>query len=158
MEDLHFDLHHTKNIFRTKSRSDLNQTSLETAGLQQSFSREASPSTPPDLQLLHRFSLFHNQSAQNQFVGLSVSSTPIHTTTVQNTPFQPTFPLVNPPTINPPLFLAMAAWYAPLVLPQPIAPLPNDYQSKIPHFTGEKSIAAQQHVTRIGDAFDYMEI
>ena len=52
----------------------------------------------------------------------------------------------------------MAAWYAPIVLPQPLVPLPNDYQSKIPHFTGEDSTIAQQHVTRIGDAFDYMEI
>ena len=52
----------------------------------------------------------------------------------------------------------MAAWYAPLVLPQPLVPLPNDYQSKIPHFTGKESTTAQQHVDGMGDAFDYMEI
>ena len=124
--------------------------------MQRSFSREASPSTPPDSQLLYQFSLFHNKSTQNQFAGPSVSSTPIHTTTIQNTPFQPFF--VNPPLVNPPLFPAMATWYALLVLPQPLLPLPNDYQSKIPHFTRKESTTSQQHVDRMGDAFDYMEI
>ena len=52
----------------------------------------------------------------------------------------------------------MAAWYAPLVLPQPLVPLPNDYQSRIPHFTGTESTTAQQHVDKMDDAFDYMEI
>ena len=48
LEDSHFDLHHTKNIFRTRSQNDLNQADLQFADLHQSFSREASPSTPPD--------------------------------------------------------------------------------------------------------------
>ena len=52
----------------------------------------------------------------------------------------------------------MATWYAPLVLPQPLLPLRNDYQSKIPHFTGKESTTAQHHVDRMEDAFDYMEI
>ena len=52
----------------------------------------------------------------------------------------------------------MADWYAPLALPQPLVPFPNDYQSKIPHFTGVESITAQKHVDRINDAFDYKEI
>ena len=52
----------------------------------------------------------------------------------------------------------MATWYAPLVLPQPLLPLPNDYQSKIPHFTAKESITAQQHVDKMEDSFDYMEI
>ena len=52
----------------------------------------------------------------------------------------------------------MATWYAPLVLPQPLLPLPNDYQSKIPHFTGKESTTTQHHVDRMEDAFDYMEI
>ena len=52
----------------------------------------------------------------------------------------------------------MAAWYAPLFLPQPLVPLPNDYQSKIPHFTRADSTTAQQHVDRMNDVFDYMEI
>ena len=52
----------------------------------------------------------------------------------------------------------MAAWYAPLVLPHPLAPLQNHYQSKIPHFTGVETSTTQQHVDRISDAFEYMEI
>ena len=52
----------------------------------------------------------------------------------------------------------MAAWYAPLVLPQPLVPLPNYYQSRIPHFTEVESTTAQQHVDRMNDAFDYMEL
>ena len=36
--------------------------------------------------------------------------------------------------------------------------MPNDYQSKIPHFTGKESTTAQQHVDRMEDAFDYIEI
>ena len=82
LEDSHFDLHHTKNIFRTRSQGDLNQTNLDIADLKQSFSREASPSTPPDSQLLYHFILFHNNFSQNQFAGPSISSTPIHTTTM----------------------------------------------------------------------------
>ena len=77
---------------------------------------------------------------------------------LQNTPFQPTFPLVNPPLVNPPFFPAMAAWYAPLLLPQPLVPLPNDYQSKIPHFTANEPTTSQQHVDKMNDAFDYMEM
>jgi len=52
----------------------------------------------------------------------------------------------------------MAAWYAPLVLPQPLAPLPNDYQSKIPHYPAREPTTAQHHVDMIEDSFDYMEI
>ena len=44
------------------------------------------------------------------------------------------------------------------MLPQPLVPLPNDYQSKIPHFTAKESITAQQHVDKMEDSFDYMEI
>ena len=87
LKDPHFDLPHTKNLFRDKSQSDLNQADFETTDLQQSFSREASPSTPPDSQLLHHFRSFHNISAHHQFFGPSVSSTPIHTFTIKNTPF-----------------------------------------------------------------------
>ena len=52
----------------------------------------------------------------------------------------------------------MVAWYAPLVLPQPLVPLPNYYQSKIPHFTAKESTTAQYHVDMMEDSFDYMEI
>ena len=52
----------------------------------------------------------------------------------------------------------MAAWYAPLVLPLPLVNRPPDYQSKIPHFTGSEATTTQQHVDKLNDAFDYMEI
>ena len=52
----------------------------------------------------------------------------------------------------------MAAWYSPFVLPQPLLPLPNDYQSKILHFTTNEPTTAQQYVYKMNDAFDYMEI
>ena len=52
----------------------------------------------------------------------------------------------------------MAAWYAPLVLWHPLGPLQNDYQSKSLHFTEVEATTAQQHVDRISDAFEYMEI
>ena len=64
----------------------------------------------------------------------------------------------NPPLVNLPVPPIMAAWYAPLVLPQPLAPFPNDYQSRIPHFTGAESTTSQQHVDKMNDAFDYMEL
>ena len=154
LQDPQLDLHHTRNLFRTNSQSKINHTDLEPIDLQQSPSREASPSTPPDLQLLHHFSSFHPKSAQSQFTGPSTSATPIHTTTVQTTPSHST----NPPLVNPPLAPTMAAWYAPLVLPQPLVPLPNDYQSRIPHFTEVESTTTQLHVDRMNDAFDYMEL
>ena len=65
LEDSHFDLNHTKNIFRTRSQGDLNETNLDIADLQQILSREASSSTPPDSQLLYHFSPFHKKFAQN---------------------------------------------------------------------------------------------
>ena len=52
----------------------------------------------------------------------------------------------------------MASWYAPLVLPQPLVPLPDDYQSRIPHFNEVESTTTQQHVDRINDSFEYMEL
>ena len=125
--------------------------------MQQSPSGEASPSTPPDFKILHHFGSFHSKSTQNQFAGPSTSTTPIHTTIVKNTPLHPTPPLTNMPLVNPPwnpLAPLMAAWYAPLVVPQPLIPLPNYYQSKIIHFTGADSTTTQQHVDRINDAFD----
>ena len=52
----------------------------------------------------------------------------------------------------------MATCYVPLVLLLPLVPLQNHYQSWIPHFTGTEATTAQQHVDRISDAFEYMEI
>ena len=117
----------------------MDHTDLEPIKLQKIPSGEASPSTPPDLQLLHHFGSFHPKSAQSQFIGPSTCATPIHTTIVQTTTSHST----NPPLVNPPLAPTMEAWYAPLVLPQPLVPLPNDYQSRIPHFTGTESTTIQ---------------
>ena len=80
---------------------------------------------------------------------------------VQTTPFHPPSLLINPSLVNPPwvpLPPIMAAWYAPLVLRQPLLPMPQDYKSKTPHFTGVDSATPQQHVDKMNDAFDYQEI
>ena len=44
------------------------------------------------------------------------------------------------------------------MLPQTLVPLPNDYQYINPHFIGTESTNTQQHVDKMNDAFDYMEI
>ena len=85
--------------------------------------------------------LSHPKSAQQSLVGPSTSS--INIPVVQATPLLPQNTV-------------MIAWYAPLVLPQPLVPLPNEYQSKIPHFTGTESTTTQHHVDKMNDAFDYM--
>ena len=81
-QDPRSDLHHTKNLFRTKSQSRVYQADFEPIYLQQSSSREAFPSTSPDFQLFHHFNPFRLKSTQNQFSGPSTLATPIHTTTV----------------------------------------------------------------------------
>ena len=124
--------------------------------MQQSPSREASPSTPPDFQLLQNFGSFHSKYAQSQLVGPSTSTTPVDTFTVQTTPLHPPPPLTNPPWV--PLPPIMAAWFSPLALPQPLIPMPQYYQSKIPHFIRADSTTAQQHVDKMNHAFDYQEI
>ena len=52
----------------------------------------------------------------------------------------------------------MAAWYAPLVLPQNLNDMPTDYQSKIPVFDATQSITMQQHVDKMNDFFDLHEV
>ena len=49
----------------------------------------------------------------------------------------------------------MASWYAPLVLPFTLVPLPQYYQSKIPLFDEISSTNAQQHVDRMDYYFDH---
>ena len=115
------------NPFRTRSFDDITHLDSEFS----LSSPEASEhpgnreTTPPDFHFLHNLGVYHPISAQHSIPGPSTSTHP--TSTVQTTPLQPTFPLVNPPP--PP---AMATWYAPLVLPVPLVNLPQDYQSKIP--------------------------
>lgn len=52
----------------------------------------------------------------------------------------------------------MAARYAPLVLPQNLDDMPDDYQIKIPLFDATQSITVQQHVDRMNDLFDIHEV
>ena len=53
----------------------------------------------------------------------------------------------------------MVARFAPLVLPQVLDDMPNDYQSKIPFFYGTpNSITAQQHVDKMADFYELHEI
>jgi len=53
----------------------------------------------------------------------------------------------------------MAAWFAPLVLPQVLDDMPSDYESKIPFFDGTpNSITAQQHVDQMADFYELHEI
>ena len=123
-------MHHTKNLFRTKSQGRVGQADFEPIDLQQSPIREASLSNPPNFHLLRHFGPFHLKSTQNYSSGPSTSTTPIDTTSVQTTSLHPPPPLTNPPLVNQPLFPfppIMEAWYAPLALQKPLLPLPNDY-------------------------------
>ena len=53
----------------------------------------------------------------------------------------------------------MAARFTPLVLPQVLDDMPNDYQSKISFFGGTpNSIASQQHVDKMVDFYELHEI
>lgn len=54
--------------------------------------------------------------------------------------------------------LAMDARYAPLVLPQQLHDMPQDYQNKIPLFDGTTKYTAQQHVTKMTYFFEIYEI
>ena len=52
----------------------------------------------------------------------------------------------------------MAAWYAPLVLPQVLNDMPADYQSKNAIFDATQGITAQQHVDKMNEFFDLHEM
>ena len=52
----------------------------------------------------------------------------------------------------------MAARYAPLVLPQNLHDMPQDYQKNIPLFDGLSQLTARQHITRITDYCEIYEI
>ena len=82
----------------------------------------------------------------------STPHTPITSTAI----VVPTPPTSPRPVSNPPR--AMAAQYAPLVLPQNLDSMSADYQSKIPLFDGTKGITTQQHVDKMNDFFDLHEI
>ena len=127
LSDTQFGLDLPSYLPRTKSFSDIDHTDFEPPSSpphsgQHISDRETPPSTPPDIHLIHNFGLSHPKYAQQSVVEPRIST--IHILAAQASPL-------------PPQNTAMAVWYAPLVLPQPLVPLPNDYQSKIPHFTGK---------------------
>ena len=101
---------------RTKSFSGIDQTYFEPPSSpphsgQHISDTETPPSTPPDIHFIHNLGLSHPRSAQHFAAGPSIS--------VSHIPVAQAHPL-------PPQNIIMAAWYAPLVLPQPLAPLPNE--------------------------------
>jgi len=113
------------NPFRTRSFDNIIQLDFESSlSSPETSEHPGNRETPPsDLHFLHNLGVSHPRSSQQSTPGPSTSTHP--TSTVQTTTPWPTFPSVNPPP--PP---AMATWYAPLVLPVPLANLPQDYQSK----------------------------
>ena len=110
------------NPFRTRSFDDIIKLDSESSLSSPETSEHPGgrETTPPDLHFLHNLGVSHPRLAQQSIPGPFTSSHP--TSTVQTTTPQPTFPSINPPP--PP---AMAAWYAPLVLPAPLVNLPQDY-------------------------------
>lgn len=85
----------------------------------------------------------------------SSPSTP-HTPITSTTIIVPTHPTSQRPVLNPPQ--AMAARYAPLVLPQNLDAMLADYQSKIPLFGASQGVKTQEHVDRMSDFFDLHKI
>ena len=52
----------------------------------------------------------------------------------------------------------MAAKYAPLVLPQNLHDMPQNYKKYIPLFDNLSQITSQKHVTRMSDFWEVYEI
>jgi hypothetical protein len=52
----------------------------------------------------------------------------------------------------------MAARYAPLVLAVMLHAMPQDYQTRLPHFDATGPLNAQQHVDKMNDYFDLQEV
>ena len=103
--DPFFDLDLQNRLPRTRSFSVLDQPDTRDS--------ETPPSTPPDLHFLQNLGFSHPRSAQQTSAG-------------------PTIPIIQIPAAQanpiPHQNIIMAAWYAPLVLPRPLLPLPDDYQ------------------------------
>jgi hypothetical protein len=100
------------------------------------------------------FSLFSPSSP----VRTSFPSSPVHT------PSPPSSPSLNTPMagINPPpnrMDAIVAARYAPLILPQPLNPLPaGDYLKYMPKFSGEEDITAEEHLAAFYSYADNLNI
>jgi hypothetical protein len=96
-----------------------------------------------------------------QFPSHSVSSTPIFSLQTSSPPGSPT-PVVPMASANPPLNrmdAIVASRYAPLILPQPMNPLPTgDYLKYMPKFTGEEDITAEEHLAAFYSYADNLNI
>ena len=94
LQQSQFDL---RNPFRTRLLDDLDQ--LDSKSSLSSPDRSEHPgsreTTPPDLHFLHNLGVSHPRSAQQSIA--SPSTSVLHTSTVQTTPFHQPPPLVNPP-------------------------------------------------------------
>ena len=121
LQELQVDL---RNPLRTRSLDDIDQIDLQSPPSSQDRGEHlgSKETTPPDLHFIYNFGFSHPRSTQQSLAGPSTSV--LHTPIVQNTSLQPTFPLVTPPLLNPPLPPIMATWYAPLVLPLPLVNIP----------------------------------
>jgi hypothetical protein len=88
----------------------------------------------------------------------SLHSSPVHT------PSPPSSPLLNIPMagVNPPpnrMDAIIVARYAPLILPQPLNPLPaGDYLKYMPKFSGEGDVTAEEHLDAFYNYADNLNI
>jgi hypothetical protein len=90
-----------------------------------------------------------------------VSSVPVFPIQASSPPGSPT-PIVPMAGANPPLNrmdAIVAARYAPLILPQPMNPLPaGDYLKYMPKFTGEEDITTEEHLAAFYSYADNLNI
>ena len=52
----------------------------------------------------------------------------------------------------------MVEIYVPLLLIAPLHNIPQDYQTRIPHFDGNRNMTIQQHVDKMNEFFDLQEV
>jgi hypothetical protein len=96
-----------------------------------------------------------------QFPSHSVSSSLVFSLQTSSPPSSPT-PVVPMVGANPPLNrmdAIVATIYAPLILPQPVNPLPaRDYMKYMPKFTGEEDITVEEHLVAFYSYTDNLNI
>jgi hypothetical protein len=103
-------------------------------------------------------SLFFPPSPPSSPVRTPFSPSPLHT------PSPPSSPPLNIPMAgaNPPqnrMDAIVAARYAPLILPQPLNPLPaGDYLKYMPKFSGEGEVTAEEHLAAFYSYADNLNI
>ena len=105
-------------LLRTRSFNHLDQQDLEpysTPSHSGQHTRDGGtpPFTPPSIHFIQNLGLSHPRSAQQTSAGPNIPVIQIPAAQANSLPHQN---------------IIMVAWYVPLVLPQPLLPLPNDYQ------------------------------